>query len=321
MEKIKGEAVMINRKKSALAPATQVVVGRQRTQAHRSMSALPHADAIDIREGREALGGANRRVKSEETRHAERLTDLIHEKSSVCHDLRQYLSVLVANIEFLYEADSADLDKEDIYREVKLASEQMTDLIDSLQAFGSDGTTIKPVLANLDQTVKRALDAIKSRHLLRERAIRVVTRGAMGGTFDARKLERVFFNLVLNACEATTTKGNITVEIVSDREQFRTRICDDGSGVPAGIRHTLFEPAVSAAKSDGRGFGLAVVKKIIDDHEGSVEVESTSELGTVILVKLPRVHPNSSPADGDRPPFDDNGEVIPCSEGVRRKCD
>jgi hypothetical protein len=66
MEKIKGEAVMINRKKSALAPATQVVVGRQRTQAHRSMSALPHADAIDIREGREALGGANRHLEIEE---------------------------------------------------------------------------------------------------------------------------------------------------------------------------------------------------------------------------------------------------------------
>ncbi len=79
---------------------------------------------------------------------------------------------------------------------------------------------------------------------------------------------------------------------VSDKEQFRIRVCDDGSGVPAGIRHTLFEPAVTAAKSNGCGFGLAVVKKIIDDHQGSVEVESTSELGTIILVKLPRVHQN-----------------------------
>lgn len=278
---------MINREKSTLATTTQVVVGRQRTQTHRSMPALPQADAIDVCDDSESPGGANWQVKIEETVHAERLAGLIHENSSVCHDLRHYLSVLVANIEFLYKADSADLDRDDIYREIKIASEQMA--------------TIKPVLANLEQTVKRALDAVKSRHFLPGRAIRVVTRGAMGGKFDARKLERVFFNLVLNACEATTTKGNITVEIVSDREQFRIRICDDGSGVLVGIRDTLFEPAVSAAKSNGRGFGLAVVKKIIDDHEGSVEVESTSELGTVILVKLPRVHPNSSPADGDRP--------------------
>jgi len=292
---------MINREKSTLATTTQVVVGRQRTQTHRSMPALPQADAIDVCDDSESPGGANWQVKIEETVHAERLAGLIHGNSSVCHDLRHYLCVLVANIEFLYKADSADLDRDDIYREIKIASEQMTDLIDSLHALGSDSATIKPVLANLEQTVKRALDAVKSRHFLPGRAIRVVTRGAMGGKFDARKLERVFFNLVLNACEATTTKGNITVEIVSDREQFRIRICDDGSGVLVGIRDTLFEPAVSAAKSNGRGFGLAVVKKIIDDHEGSVEVESTSELGTVILVKLPRVHPNSSPADGDRP--------------------
>jgi nitrogen fixation/metabolism regulation signal transduction histidine kinase len=55
---------------------------------------------------------------------------------------------------------------------------------------------------------------------------------------------------------------------------------------------------VSSAKEKGRGFGLAIVKKIIDDHEGSVEVESSSELGTVILVRLPRLHPNTSPASG-----------------------
>jgi signal transduction histidine kinase len=131
----------------------------------------------------------------------------------------------------------------------------------------------------------------------------------MDGKFDAHKLERVFFNLVLNACEATTTKGNITVEIVSDKEQFRIRVCDDGLGVPVGIRHTLFEPAVSATNSNGRGFGLAVVKKIINDHKGSVEIESTSKLGTVILVRLPRAHRNTSLADRSRPTIVDKGEV------------
>jgi signal transduction histidine kinase len=135
-------------------------------------------------------------------------------------------------------------------------------------------------------------DAINPRLPWRQRPIKLITRGAMGGKFDARKLERVFFNLLLNAREATTRRGNISVEIRSDKEQFRIRVCDDGSGVPVVIRHTLFEPAVTAAKSNGRGFGLAVVREGIDDHQGSVEVESTSELGTIMLVKLPRVHQN-----------------------------
>jgi K+-sensing histidine kinase KdpD len=271
---------------------------------------------------------ANRQVSLERTAlplgptgqshlHA-RIADLIHAESSVCHDLRQYLAVLVANIEFLYEADSAHLDKDDIYREIKVASEQMTDLIDSLAALGSDGTNIKPALANLEETAKRARHAVESRHPLGQRPIKVITRGAMRGTFDARKLERVFFNLMLNASEATTTKGKITVEIASANKQFRIRVCHDGSGIPALIRHTLFELAVSAAKSNGHGFGLAVVKKILDDHAGSVEVESTSKLGTVILVKLPRVHPNTSLADRYRPTTVDDGEVTPLIGGCQR---
>jgi signal transduction histidine kinase len=297
------EAVMSNRKKCALDLTTQLFVGRLPTPADELMSACPHTDAIDIRTDRKEHSGANRHIKigdkvaridptGQSHLHSERLADLIQEKSSICHDLRQYLTVLLANIEFLYEADSAHGNKEDIYSEIKDASEQMTDLIDSLRVLGSDGGTINPVLANLQETAKRALGAVKSRFPWRQRPIKMITRGAMVGKFDARKLERVFFNLLLNACEATTRRGNINVEIASNKEQFQIRVCDDGSGVPAGIRHTLFEPAVTAAKSNGCGFGLAVVKKIINEHQGSVEVESTSELGTVILVKLPRVHQN-----------------------------
>jgi signal transduction histidine kinase len=277
------EAVMSNRKKSALDLTPQLFVGRLTTPAD-ELGANRHIEMEDAVLRVDATGQSHLRPG--------RLAALIQEKSSVCHDLRQYLTVLLANIEFLYEADSAHGNKDDIYREIKAASEQMTDLIDSLRVLGSGGTAINPVPANLEETAKRALGAVNSRLPWRQRPIKVITRGAMSGKFDARKLERVFFNLLLNACEATTKRGNIIVEIVSDKEQFRIRVCDDGSGVPPGIRQTLFEPAVTAAKSNGCGFGLAVVRKIIDDHQGSVEVERTSELGTIILVKLPRLHQN-----------------------------
>jgi signal transduction histidine kinase len=322
------EGVMSNRRNPVLDPISQVSASRLKTRANGIMSAFPDAAAVGAREVRTAFESASRRANLEQTAlpvgpigqshlHA-RLADLIHANSSVCHDLRQYLTVLIANIEFLYEADSAHLDKQEIYRELKVASEQMTDLIDSLRALGSNGAAIKPVPGNLEEIAKRALDAVKSRHPLRHRPVELVTRGAMGGTFDARKLERVFFNLVLNAFEVTTNKGKITVEIVSDKEQFRIRVRDDGSGVPTEIRRNLFEPAVSTTKSNGRGFGLVVVKKIINDHAGSVEVESTSKLGTVMLVRLPRVQRTTLPASRNHPPMLDTGEVAPRSARCQR---
>jgi signal transduction histidine kinase len=111
----------------------------------------------------------------------------------------------------------------------------------------------------------------------------------MEGVFDPKKIERAFFNLMLNACEATTQRqGQIRVELHSSAESFEVRVADNGPGIPESIRNTLFDPFVSSGKPNGTGLGLAIVNKIIHDHGGSVSVEQTSEAGTVFLVKLPR---------------------------------
>ena len=57
------------------------------------------------------------------------------------------------------------------------------------------------------------------------------------------------------------------------------------------IRGTLFDPFVSCGKSNGTGLGLAIVSKIIHDHDGSITVERTSEMGTVFFIRMPRSQP------------------------------
>jgi signal transduction histidine kinase len=111
----------------------------------------------------------------------------------------------------------------------------------------------------------------------------------MEGVFDPKKMERAFFNLMLNACEATAQRqGQISVELHSSADSFEVRVADNGPGIPESIRNTLFDPFVSSGKPNGTGLGLAIVNKIIHDHGGSVSVEQTSEAGTVFLVRLPR---------------------------------
>ena len=111
----------------------------------------------------------------------------------------------------------------------------------------------------------------------------------MNGVFDPKKLERAFFNLVLNACEAAAQiKGKVEIEAVSTGKTFEVRITDNGCGIPSSIRSSLFDPFVSSGKPNGTGLGLAIVNKTVHDHGGSVTVERTSEAGTVFLVTLPR---------------------------------
>jgi nitrogen fixation/metabolism regulation signal transduction histidine kinase len=93
--------------------------------------------------------------------------------------------------------------------------------------------------------------------------------GATDGWFDSRKLERVFQNLLVNACEAVTSdKGDIRIDIHANKSTIEVRVADNGHGIPELVRERLFEPFVSQGKENGTGLGLTVVQKIVQDHGG-----------------------------------------------------
>jgi signal transduction histidine kinase len=208
--------------------------------------------------------------------------------SSISHDLRHSLAAVVANAEFLYEADKLKLDRDEIYEEIKIASEQMTELLDSLRELSREHRTLSLVTISLESVVRRAADAVLTRPEFHNRMLSIQASQDTTGVFDPRKIERAFFNLLLNACEATSDRGKIDIEIKCADQSFEVRLADDGIGIPAGIRSTLFDPFISSGKSNGTGLGLAIVSKILHDHYGSVAVEQTGERGTVFLVKFPR---------------------------------
>jgi signal transduction histidine kinase len=219
----------------------------------------------------------------------ERIAAVGRAANSISHDLRHYLAAVVANAEFLYEAEKLKLNRDEIYEEIKTASEQMVDLLDSLRELAREEHSIAPIPASLNQTIRRAVDAVRARTELRNLEISISTSGEMNGVFDPKKIERAFFNLVLNACEATVpSQGYVRIEICSLGESFEVRVADNGTGIPSSIASTLFDPFVSLGKPNGTGLGLAIVHKIVQDHGGSVMVEKTSESGTTFLVRLPR---------------------------------
>jgi signal transduction histidine kinase len=218
----------------------------------------------------------------------ERIAALARAASSISHDLRHYLAAVVANAEFLYEAEELKLNRDEIYEEIKTAANQMTDLIDSLRELSHQRTAITLSRTKIDQVIRRAIEAIHAKAEFRHARIALVVSDDLEGMYDARKLERVFFNLILNACEAVPEMdGSITINAKRENGSIAVRIEDNGTGIPASIRSSLFDPFVSYGKPNGTGLGLAIVSKIVHDHAGSVSIEQTSEHGTTILVRLP----------------------------------
>lgn len=105
---------------------------------------------------------------------------------------------------------------------------------------------------------------------------------------DAQMMRRVVLNLVQNAVQASRGRKRVEVTIgVQVWERVELVIEDDGPGIPAPVREQIFEPYVTT-KNDGTGLGLAIAKKVVMDHQGTVEVQAREPNGARFVLTLPR---------------------------------
>jgi PAS domain S-box-containing protein len=107
---------------------------------------------------------------------------------------------------------------------------------------------------------------------------------------DPNRLRQVFLNLTINAIESINGGGKITVRTDTarrgDREWLAIDITDNGVGIPAKHMSRIFDPFFTT-KNGGTGLGLTVTHKIIEEHDGMIEVESQENQGATFRVLLP----------------------------------
>lgn len=103
---------------------------------------------------------------------------------------------------------------------------------------------------------------------------------------DAQKMTSCFSNIVINAIQAMPDGGTLTVSVATDDRKAAVRVSDTGQGIPADALDRVFEPYYST-KDTGTGLGLAVTKKIVEEHGGRIGVQSTPGSGTTFEVELP----------------------------------
>src|SRR5216683_2308630 len=185
---------------------------------------------------------------------SERLATIGRMASSISRDLRHSLAAIVANAEFLCESHLSREQREDLYQEVRAAVNRMTELIDSLLEFSRTRASLRPTYGSLRSTLDDAIRTVKSSPEFHDARIDVHQVGSVEGWFDHRKLERAFFNLVLNACESLPSgSGKVDLELCGNGSGVDVKVSDNGRGIPGPIRNTLFEPFVSQGKENGTG--------------------------------------------------------------------
>jgi two-component system, NtrC family, sensor histidine kinase HydH len=110
------------------------------------------------------------------------------------------------------------------------------------------------------------------------------------GMVDMDQMVRVISNLLINASQAMNERGTIFLEAESDSSETRIRVRDAGPGVPEDLRHRVFE-ALFTTKAQGTGLGLALCRRIVEAHRGTLVLES-SDQGASFLLTVPQEHPS-----------------------------
>jgi len=244
---------------------------------------------------RESLHEAQQRLLE-----SERLATIGRMASSISHDLRHPLTAVLANAEFLADADLTSQQREELYGEIRIAVTRLTDLIDSLLELSRPAEALSVSEAPIERPISRAIELVLAHPQFQGVNVAIESQGVHSAQFDTRKMERVFYNLLLNACQAVHGHGgNVAVTVSNHTDLLEVRVIDDGPGVEPSICDKLFQPFVSYGKENGTGLGLTIAQKIVQDHSGTLQLQSSRPGRTVMQIVLPRV-PQKAPVGNGR---------------------
>src|SRR6266571_1061350 len=219
---------------------------------------------------------------------SERLATIGRMASSISHDLRHQLTAVVANAEFLSERNHEPEQAEELYQEIHDAVGRMTELIDSLLEFSKTRDALSPSFGSIKETMQRAIRSVQRHPSVQNVNIAQSCHGSSTGWFDSRKMERVFCNLLLNACQAVPPdSGEIIVNMQETPDGVEITVSDNGVGIPEHLRARVFEPFVSYGKENGTGLGLTIAQKILEEHGGTIKLTDSAPGRTTFAMTVP----------------------------------
>ncbi len=237
----------------------------------------------------EQLATANRNLQEAEAavRRSDRLAALGQLTAGLAHELRNPISTIRTSAEMLMKTVPAE---NEVARELAgyIGSEvdRTNSLITRFLEFA------RPLRLRLDQNdiaacIDRAVTQVEKHTPPLEVGIfKNYSPDVRPFLFDTELMERVFYNLVLNAAQASPAKGVVTVKTRAVEGEVEISVIDRGSGIDPKQMENIFNPFFTT-KAEGVGLGLAIVSKIVDEHGGHILVESRPGEGSVFLVYLP----------------------------------
>ncbi|HNX32004.1 MAG TPA: ATP-binding protein [Holophaga sp.] len=206
--------------------------------------------------------------------------------SSIVHDFKNALFVVAGHTQML----GAQTDDPKIQHHV----EQILGAVERLSQLSTDVLEYSKVREPKREVVELGAYLETLVEPLRPRAdllgVQIMCEGpACKANLDKHRFARVIENLLANSLDAMDDRSTGTITLTWEREYggVRFHLADDGKGIPRKVIKRIYEPFFSHGKGKGTGLGMATVKKIIEEHGGTIEVTSEEGIGTQATFIIP----------------------------------
>ena len=202
----------------------------------------------------------------------------------VSHDLRNHLTAIYSNVEFMSKSQTTNVERAKLLKEVQAVVLDMTGTLDSLLLLAKTGEPPHPHWGSLNEVVEHAACLVRTHPDARNVDLVIQDAAPVACWMDCTKVGSAVYNLLLNTCQAARlglAPRKVQVTLAEDQRFAHIRVIDSGRGVPPIIRNTLFQPFVSTERINGIGLSLSIVDCIAREHGGYVDLEKSGHGRTV----------------------------------------
>jgi signal transduction histidine kinase len=256
----------------------------------------------------DALAGVNARLEERIAERGRQLQEsqaqVLHQEkmaafgllaAGIAHEVGNPLTAVSTIVQLLERRDLDDYTRE----RLGLVTAQLTRIQTTLRelvTFGRPASDLRGRVS-LREIVDEALGIAKYYKGMKGRVIRSEVPADLPPLVGVRdQLVQVFFNLVLNAIDATGKGGKVVIAAAADEGKLVATVTDDGHGIDPAHQDRLFRPYFTT-KKHGTGLGLFVTRKLVDEHGGTVACDSRPAEGTTFRLVFPAAS-NLGPAAG-----------------------
>ncbi|MFH1776809.1 MAG: ATP-binding protein [Candidatus Omnitrophota bacterium] len=221
-------------------------------------------------------------------KHEERLSTVGKLAAAIAHEIRNPLACISGAIDTLSENLTLNEENQTLMNLIIKESARLNNIISGLLEYVRP-KRLKKNRINFDELCEEVIALVKNnKEFNRKVTITKIVSGDAVINCDFQKMQQVILNLLINALEAMPEEGgSIFLNIRELTRSWQINISDQGQGISGDKIDKIFEPFFTD-KPEGVGLGLSIVLNIIEEHNGTITVESTQNKGTSFIIDLPK---------------------------------